>query len=235
MAIFQKPFSGSHMIEEGSSGTALQLISERHVACVFLLDTSASMEDGDAIGQLNDGIKAFKNQTMDAHTKACIDVAMITFGGDVNVVQDFCPASEMSVPTLTADGDTPMGEALNLALDMIAEQKEKYNTYGTPYFRPWVFCITDGEPTDDYAQAAERLNQLERATKVLGYCTGVRGFNKQKMKEIFNAERIYELDNCDFTSLFQFVSSSLAAVRNSDPDGGRTIDVEAPHTLKIAF
>ena len=235
MALFQKPFSQTALPMEGNGTSALELISERHVACVFLLDTSGSMSDDDAIGQLNRGIRAFRDQTMDAHTKACIDVAVITFGGDVNVVQDFCPASEMNVPTLDADGETPMGKALDLALDMIAEQKDRYNCYGTPYFRPWIFCITDGEPNDEYRQAAERLNQLERATKVLGYCTGVRGFNKEKMKEIFNPERIFELENCDFTSLFRFVSSSLASVRNSDPDGGREIVVDAPHTLKMAF
>jgi uncharacterized protein YegL len=218
-------------------------ITERHVACVFLLDTSGSMRKNDAIGKLNDGLKVFKKQTVedatfDEHTKACIDVALVTFGSGVRVQQDFVAVSEMIPPTLTASGDTPMGAAINVALDMITAQKEKYNSLGTPYYRPWVFCITDGQPNDSYEAAAQRLQQMEADTKVLGYCVGVEEFDRKTVASIFNPERIFELDNLNFPALFKFVSSSLTTVRNSDPSGGRSVEVEAPkdlHTLRIAF
>ena len=131
-----------------------------------------------------------------------------------------------------------MGAAIDKALDMIAEQKAKYNQYGTPYSRPWIFCITDGGPNDSYATAAQRLKEMEDATKVLGYCVGVANFDRHTMASIFNPERIFELDNLNFPALFKFVSSSLATVRNSDPNGGRSVAVEAPgdlHTINVAF
>lgn len=69
MAIFQRPFgqkNGNIMqastgaevtndnpaIEDVGTG-GIQWITERHVACVFLLDTSGSMVANDAIGKLN--------------------------------------------------------------------------------------------------------------------------------------------------------------------------------------
>ena len=256
MAIFQKPF-GSNQPKQDDVGTGgLEYISERHVACVFLLDTSGSMSANDAIGKLNEGLREFKTQTMtdttfDEHTKACIDVALISFGPDVvlhsntgeairrgqqfDMASAFVPVSSMNPPVLSANGGTPMGDAIDWALDIIGQQKARYNEYGTPYYRPWVFCITDGEPNDNYQAAAQRLRQMENDTKVLGYCVGVDNFNRNVMANIFNTERIFELTNLDFPGLFKFVSSSLTTVRNSDPNAGNQVDVPAPSTLKIAF
>lgn len=259
MAIFQRPFGQKKTnnvqtpiadavvndapINDDVGTGGIQWITERHVACVFLLDTSGSMALNDAIGKLNAGLRTFKEQTMnnasfDEHTKACIDIALISFGPDVKVQQDFTAVSEMIPPVLTANGGTPMGAAIDKALDMITAQKEKYNELGTPYYRPWIFCITDGGPNDSYVAAAQRLKEMEAATKVLGYCVGVANFDRHTMASIFNTERMFELENLNFPALFKFVSSSLATVRNSDPNSGRTVAVEAPsdlHTINIAF
>ena len=256
MAIFQKPFGSTQPKQDDIGTGGLEYISERHVACVFLLDTSGSMSVNDAIGKLNEGLRVFKTQTMndttfDEHTKACIDVALISFGPDVvlhttdgqmihrgqqfDMKSAFVPVSSMNPPLLSANGGTPMGEAIDWALDIIGQQKARYNEYGTPYYRPWVFCITDGEPNDSYQTTAQRLRQMENDKKVLGYCVGVESFNKNIMASIFNIERIFELRNLDFPGLFKFVSSSLTTVRNSDPSGGNQVEVASPDTLKIAF
>ncbi|MDR3343162.1 MAG: VWA domain-containing protein [Treponema sp.] len=238
MALFQKPFGEQQKTKD--VGTNIRWISERHVACAFLLDTSGSMGTNDAIGKLNEGLRTFKTQTMndsqfDEHTKACIDVALISFGPNVVLRQDFVPVSEMEPPVLSADGQTPMGEALNMAMDIIAEQKKRYNDSSTPYYRPWIFCITDGEPNDSYQGAVQRLRKMEDENRILGYCVGVENFNRAVMATIFNKERIFELKNLDYPSLFKFVSSSLAAARNSGETSGGAVAQEAPSTLKMAF
>jgi uncharacterized protein YegL len=120
-------------------------------------------------------------------------------------------------------------------MDMITQQKVRYNTFGVPYYRPWIFCITDGGPNDNYLEAMKRLEKLESERKVLAYCVGVNDFRKDIMRQIFAPERIFELEDCDFPALFEFVSNSLAAVRNSNEANGGTIDVDAPTKLKMAF
>jgi len=241
--IFQKPFGPERETSNVLGTDRIKWITERHVACVFLLDTSRSMLENKAIDRLNEGLRVFKTQTLsdstfDERTKACIDVAIISFGHAVVLQQDFVPVSELNPPTLTADGRTPMGEALNMALDIIQQQKARYNDLGTPYFRPWVFCITDGEPNDDYHAAAQRLRQMEDEYKVLGYCVGVENFNRNVMARIYNSERIFELKNLNFAALFKFVSNSLEAVRNKDPKTAHTVTVDAPadlHKIRVTF
>ncbi|MCL2754916.1 MAG: VWA domain-containing protein [Oscillospiraceae bacterium] len=213
-------------------------ISERHVACVFLLDISGSMNQRDAIGKLNKGITAFcDHMKTDPRTADVVDAAIVTFGGDVRVVQNFIPVSEMKVPQLAAAGATPFGEALKLGLEMVAKRKEVYSLAGTPYYRPWIFCITDGTPTDDWESASHSLKQAENAKKVLGYCVCVENeqeYSKKEVFQIFNHERILTLENLDFTGLFEFVSNSLAAVSQSNPNSEHTVSVAAPRTLTMA-
>jgi hypothetical protein len=121
----------------------------------------------------------------------------------------FVPVKSLNPPRLSANGMTPMGEAMNWAFDLITLQKTRYNEYGTPYFRPWVFCVTDGEPNDDYQSAAARLKQLEKDSKVLGYCVGVENFKRDVMATIFDSARIFELKNLDFPGLFKYFSNTL--------------------------
>ena len=222
-----------------SAGDDVKWMSERHVACVFLLDTSGSM-NGRAIDELNKGITEFKRQTLnnstfDEHTKSCIDVAIVSFDSEVKIIQDFVPVDRMECPKLVTGGMTCMGEALSIGMDMVNERKRVYRELGTPYYRPWIFCITDGYPTDDYIRVAEQLKEMERNNGVLGYCVGVSGFSKDLMSQIFEKERIFELTDLNFTSLFQFVSNSLGAIRNSDPSAGNSIDAPAPNNLRLAF
>ena len=60
----------------------------------------------------------------------------------------FVEAGEFVAPTLPAGGDTPMGAAIHLALNLVNERKQQYKNYGIAYYRPWIFLVTDGEPTD---------------------------------------------------------------------------------------
>ncbi|WP_294492201.1 hypothetical protein [uncultured Ruminococcus sp.] len=67
------------------SDIPVKYATEKHVACVFCLDISGSMTHNNAIGQLNEGLRMFKEQTMsslDTHAKACIDVAINGNGYD---------------------------------------------------------------------------------------------------------------------------------------------------------
>ena len=220
----------------GQASQIPKAISERHVACVFLLDISGSMNTNDAIGKLNKGIASFcEHMQNDPKTADVVDVAVVTFGTKVEVAHGFRPVSEMDVPTLVANGVTPLGEALKKALELIDERKNVYKQSGTPYYRPWVFCITDGAPTDDYSDAATKLKEEENNRRLLGYCVYVGSGNAPSdVKQIFNNSRIFKLDGLDFSGLFEFVSNSLTAVSQSNPNS-ESINVEIPRTITLAM
>jgi uncharacterized protein YegL len=58
---------------------------------------------------------------------------------------------------------------------MITMRKKLYRDNGTPYYRPWIFLITDGAPTDNDAwkNAAVRI-KMKNPAKVFAFSGGCR-------------------------------------------------------------
>ena len=69
---------------------------ENRCPVVLLLDTSASMR-GMAIDELNAGIRIFHEQIAnDEMASLRVETAIVTFGGEVRMVQDFLSADDMA-------------------------------------------------------------------------------------------------------------------------------------------
>jgi uncharacterized protein YegL len=114
---------------------------EPRCPCVLLLDTSSSMR-GAPITALNEGLRAFRDDLMqDSLALRRVEVAVVTFDSDIQLVQDFVTVDRFDPPTLTAQGYTHMGAAIHQALDMVQGRKEQYRANGVAYYRPWVFMI----------------------------------------------------------------------------------------------
>ena len=96
-----------------------------------------------------------------------MEVAIVTFGGRVTRLIEFVTATKFEPPTLQPIGGTPMGEAINTALDMIEERKASYREHGIAYYRPWAFLITDGEPNDHWKPVVSRVQDGREAEVVL--------------------------------------------------------------------
>ena len=96
---------------------------EPRCPCVLLLDTSGSMQ-GERIEALNQGLLSLKDELVkNSLASRRVEVAIITFDSNVNVVQDFVTADQFNPPILTAKGLTIMGSAIHKALDIIQERK----------------------------------------------------------------------------------------------------------------
>lgn len=186
-------------------------------AVVLLLDTSTSMQ-GDPIAQLNAGLAQFRQTVLadDLAARRC-EVAVVKFGGSVDVVQDFTVVANMpELPTLKAHGDTPMGQAINKAIDLITTKKNSYRQEGRAQYRPWVFMITDGGPTDDVTGATARVYQGDSSKSFLFFAVGCCAADMQTLKNIAptSTPPVY-LQGVNFKDMFQWLSDSLAKVSSS--------------------
>lgn len=188
---------------------------EPRCACVLLLDVSGSMS-GKPIAALHEGLRAFAADiATDALARQRVEVAIVTFGDrGVQTVQGFLTAGEFEPPQLSAGGDTPMGEAIVRALDMVDLRKQDYKANGIAYYRPWVFLITDGEPTDAWHDAATRVHEAEERNALAFFAVGVQGANVDVLRQIAVRSPI-QLDGLRFVELFVWLSQSQRSVSAS--------------------
>lgn len=186
---------------------------EPRCPCVLLLDTSGSMA-GDKISELNNGLATFESELKsDPIAAKRVEVAIITFG-PVKVVQEFVTADSFIAPVLNASGITPMGAAINEAISLIAERKNTYKNNGISYYRPWIFMITDGEPTDSITDAASAISEGESSKAFTFYAVGVERAKLETLSRISTRQPL-KLRELSFRELFVWLSNSMKNVSKS--------------------
>ncbi len=194
---------------------------EPRCPCVLLLDTSGSMQ-GDPIEALNQGLLSLKDELLkNSLASRRVEVAIITFDTNVNIVQDFVTADQFNPPILTAQGLTTMGAGIHKALDMVEDRKSLYRANGIAYYRPWVFMITDGEPQGELdhliEQAAQRLQGDEANKRVAFFTVGVENANMMRLNQLAVRTPL-KLKGLNFIEMFVWLSASMSAVSHSQVD-----------------
>lgn len=188
-------------------------------ACMLVLDTSGSM-DGDPITALNNGVRQFVASVQhDDIARYSVEIGVITFGGNVTEESPMTPAHLIeSVPTLQSGGQTPMGAAVQLALDRLEERKNQYKKAGTSYYQPWLIIMSDGAPTDsDWKPAAHKSMLLDREKKMVVLPVGVGASADMSTLSQFSGRGAKQLDGLKFEAFFQWLSASMSRVSASTP------------------
>jgi uncharacterized protein YegL len=205
---------------------------ENRCPVVLILDTSASME-GDPLRSLNAGLASFKfDVEQDEMAALRVEVAIVTFGKEVQVLQNFVTVDNFTAPQLQAEGRTPLGEAIEKGLDLLEERKKIYREGGVQYYRPWVFLITDGAPTDGekWLEVSDRVHKLEQENRLSFFTIGVEGADFDILQQISPPSRppLY-LKDLQFEELFRWLSSSVRRV-SAGKIGGEMIALPALST-----
>ena len=195
----------------------------------MVLDVSSSM-GGDSIRELNEGLKVFKTCIED-DTLASLrtEIGIVAFNNEASVIHDFSTVDRFDPPTLTTSGGTKMSTAIDLALDLVAQRKQTYKDNAITYYRPWVWLISDGFPQHDTQQewenAKARVKQAENEREIAFFTVGVEGASMEDLDSIGNRQAL-KLRGLSFGEMFQWLSSSMSSVSQSQPND--TVPLSSP-------
>lgn len=202
--------------------------ANQRTPCVLVLDASGSMNNSDGKGktriqELNEGIATLEKALKEDDTAISrVQLGIVSVGGpsnDAQVMMDWTDANDFEAFPITADGTTPLGKGIRIALEMVDEIKKDLKTSGINYTRPWMMVITDGEPTDsdfEWQQAVNDCKAAEAAKKVEIFTIGVQGANLAQLSQLSLRPSV-QLDGLKFNELFLWLSSSLSAASRSRP------------------
>lgn len=192
---------------------------DQRAPCALVLDTSYSM-GGAPIAALNAGLHTFRQSLLgDELARRRVEPAVVTFSDQARLVRDFTTADELDVPELAVDGVTAMAAGVDLALDTLERRKDVYRRAGVPYYRPWLFLMTDGAPTDaahEIEAMRQRLRRAQADRKIVFFAVGVGHAQMDFLAKLSDTPPA-RLDGLRFEELFRWLSQSMTRVSQSRP------------------
>ena len=202
------------------------------VPVCLCLDTSGSM-DGDPIDELNRGVELFFESIKEDETAVyAAEICIVTFGDQgARCIRDFAGVySHPDVPRLSANGMTPMGEAVNIGLDKLENMKQLYKDKGIDYYQPWLVLMTDGLPngsTSELERAIQRTTQLVKNRKLTVFPIGIGSGADMNTLACFSPLRSpLRLKGLKFREFFAWLSKSVSKVSQSIPGEDVKLDLD---------
>lgn len=186
--------------------------SARPLPVILLADISGSMSVNGKIDALNqsvgDMLKTFGDED---DLRAEIHAAVITFGGEADVHIPLSPASTIEWSDMTASGGTPMGQAMELAAQLINDKE----AIPSRAYRPTVILVSDGQPTDQWEQGLRQLCEEGRPSKADRMALGIGADADEAMLRRFVGDPekpIYRADDAHrIKEFFNFVTMTVTA------------------------
>ena len=136
---------------------------------------------------------------------------------------DFATPDRITLPRLEADGETPLADAVALALENLELRKERYEENGISFYRPWLVIIGDGDETGSSKQleaAAEKLKE-EHENKRLNILCIMVGNEEKVRRESGSLMRlspdgtVQYLRDLKFQEFFGWLSRSIQKTSQS--------------------
>lgn len=195
----------------------------RKLPVYLLLDTSGSM-NGEPIEALKNGVQVMISslrQNPQAIETAYISI--ITFDNTARQLVPLTDLASFQIPELKASGATALGEALQLLARCIDTEVATTTTDRKGDWKPLVFIITDGVPTDDWRKGLDEYRKRKTAFTV-ACAAGARGDAQGVLKQI--TDSVLSLANADAQSLsrfFSWVSASIGVTSTKIESSGKEV------------
>lgn len=194
----------------------------RRLPVYLLLDTSGSM-NGAPLEAVKSGVQVMLNSLR--QNPQAIETAWLSIITFDSVAKQLVPLTDLSsfqLPGLTASGTTVFGQALRLVASCIDREVAVTTTEQKGDWKPLVFIMTDGVPTDDWN--AGLIEFQKRKTAFTVACAAGKGADSAVLKQV--TPNVVRLDNMDTQSIgrfFTWVSASIGVSSTRIEDTGKEV------------
>jgi uncharacterized protein YegL len=194
----------------------------RKLPVYLLLDTSGSMT-GEPIEAVKNGVQVMISslrQNPQAIETAYISI--ITFGSTANQAVPLTDLSTFQMVDIKASGTTALGEALRTVSNCIDREVMKTTAEQKGDWKPLVFIMTDGVPTDNWQSGLSEFQKRKVAFTVA--CAAGSGADTSVLKQI--TDNVVSLDTSDSHSIskfFTWVTASIGVTSTKVEDSGKEV------------
>ncbi len=182
----------------------------RRLPVYLLLDCSGSMY-GEPIEAVKNGVQVLVSTLrQDPYALETAYLSFITFDSSARQVSPLTELSAFQQPNIQASGCTALGEALALLAQKADQEVTKTTADQKGDWKPLVFIMTDGEPTDDLNKGLAEFKKRKWGMVVA--CAAGSGANTDTLKKI--TECVVSLDTADSATIkafFKWVSASVSS------------------------
>ncbi len=186
----------------------------RRLPVYLLLDTSGSMY-GEPIEAVKNGVQMLiSTLRSDPYALETAYLSIITFNSTAQQITPLTELAAIQQPSIDAGGCTALGGALELLAKKVDSEITKTTAEVKGDWRPLVFLMTDGEPTDSLTKGLEEFKKRKFGMVVA--CAAGQGANTNTLKQI--TENVVQLDTADSATIkafFKWVSASISTSSKS--------------------
>jgi uncharacterized protein YegL len=149
-------------------------------------------------------------------------LSVITFDSSAQQIIPLTDLASFQMVDIKATGVTALGDALKLVSSKIDSEVAKTTTEQKGDWKPLVFIMTDGIPTDDWQSGLNEFKKRKVAFTVA--CAAGSGADTNILKQI--TENVVSLDTADSASIgkfFQWVTASIGVTSTKVEDSGKEV------------
>jgi uncharacterized protein YegL len=189
----------------------------RRLPVYLLLDCSGSMS-GEPIESVRQGIWALIGDLRsDPAAIETVYISVISFGSSAHQITPLTELLAFEPPDLVAGGSTAMGEALRLLEECIRREVRTSSPTQKGDWKPLIFVMTDGMPTDIWEDVADRIKQ-KRLGNIIA-CAAGPSSDPAFLHRL--TETVIELNSLQpdtLKSFFRWASASIKATSMAIPN-----------------
>lgn len=184
----------------------------------ILLDTSGSMR-GEPIHSVNVGLQSMLSALrQDPYALESVYLSIITFDLEAKIYLPLTPLEQVQLAEIQAPsaGATFMGAALELLAECVNQQVQMNTTDEKGDWRPLLFIMTDGSPSDIYAyqQIIPVIQQFNFAS-IVACAAGPKAKQEYLLQLTDKVVVLDTMDAASFSGFFKWVSASVVAGSSS--------------------